>query len=443
MSTKEFIINIRLHNPVDNQHIDHPLTVEDVISFSYSESATHMVSSVELQVPFTVAFLFHNDIAYQYIEIYKIFSDGREENIFWGKVDMINAHSDKGSLETTVSCSSFTDTYVHAQVDNQSYNQLYLSDILKRNIYLICNDTRHGSVVSFMERNDVVFVPKKNSEYDPLLPVFTRNVGQSVADVINALLSRGALYLFTTMYKGRPKIIINNIPLLPSGINGFEKDAHLFGVRENGEQQILVGKYGLDNVHYWNVDNIISCDFSTDYTRFRDRIRILTDNNDEYYSSNPETKTVGIDRISTNKKELKQVPFVPIVIIRENMSKSECKKIANHLWNNINMKNTKFTISIAGWELFGEELTIGKIINFQFSAVSRYRNDEIVEYILQGNNEHVERMIIVNVKKSFSLNNGITATFVLMHESGFYNEVPRSKPSVKNKKSYYNAYEGS
>ena len=414
------------------------IIVTEITSCTINESCVKLYSAINIVVPFTVGFLFHNEPAYKYIKV--ILQDKttfEEKVIWWGKVDTIGHSSNIKQNTISIQGSSFASTYNNVSVDNKTYKNTSLWDIFKKNGMIICSDAFHGSRSSVMQSKDICFVPK-GSDYNPILETFARAVGETLSNVIKNLLAKASLYIFSTIYEGQPKIIINSLPLLPDGEHGFEPGASYFK-----KGQVLQGIYGSDQLSNWNANNIISCSFTGNYTSYRDRIRILISDNDEYPSPNTELDNVPTDR---REKPLHLAPFVPMVMSRENFSKAEAKKISESIWNNINKQSPSFHLSIAGWELFDTYIEVGKIISFSFKASSIYnppdiqpdRKKEILSFIIKE-----EEMIITDCTRNYS-HKGFTTDIILVQKDSFANEKKKTKRRMfkEDDTSYYNGFDG-
>lgn len=452
MLINQHSIYLRLHDPLNQNlriknslDISKSFIVEDIIMIQIDETVVEKEARATIDVPFTIGFLFHNDIAYKYVEfIRKIDELGNEETIFWAKVDDISTGYTSSEKTTRISCSSFSDTYNHATVDHQIYNKATIKYLLSRNAELICNDSIHGSSVSIMSKKDIIFVPKTN-DYNPQIDSLVREMGSRLSSTIDNILSKASLYMFSVMHNQKPKIIINSLPVLPNNEYGF--GTNVFA-------NTLAGEYVDDVVQEWNVDNIKSFDFSADYTTYRDRIRLFVDDGQEIWNLNQMLEELEIDRITSTKIKLRLAPFVPQIISREYLSASEGRKILDHLWNSLNHKTAKFELSIAGWQLLGEEPKIGMILNFSFRAASTYidptgkdnNTKKQVVYQIPGVNssQSSERMVIVNTSKIYSKEQGFYMKLTLVEESTFFNEPYSIKKrlGIEETSSYYTGYEG-
>ena len=419
------------------------IIVTEIESLIIQESCVKLYSTLNLTVPFTVGFLFHNEPAYKYIKIIKQDKNKLgtidETVIWWGKVDNIGLTSNKKRNTIGIQGTSFASTYNYVSVDNKTYKNTTLWNIFKKNGLIICSDATHGSRSSIMKTKDICFVPK-GSDYNPTIKTFARSVGDTLSSVIKNLLAKASLYIFSTIHDGQPKIIINSIPILPDGEHGFEPGASYLK-----KDQTLEGKYGADQMADWNANNIISCSFTGNYTSYRDRIRILIADNDEYPSPNTELENVPADG-RTNPLHL--APFVPMVMSRENISKSEAKKISGAIWNNINKQSPSFHLTVAGWDLFDTYIQVGKILNLSFKASSVYnpsvdiqpnkKEKDILSFIIKD-----EEMIITDCTKKYTLQ-GFTADIILVQKDSFANEKKKTKKRIFKEAdtSYYTGFNG-
>ena len=442
MNINNSTILIHLFDPIGKNSfpLKDALIVKDIESLTIQDSCVHLASTVNIVVPFALGFLFHNNIGYKYIKIIQQDNTNSEERcIWWGKVNSIGRESSIKDNTITIVGMSFSDTYNHVAVDHQSYKNNTVKNIFQKNSQIICKDALHGSRSSVMSMSDIVFVPK-TKDYNPVLESFIRSVGQTSTSVLKNLLSKASLYIFSTMYQGQPKIIVNSLPIIPDGEYGFEVGASYLA-----KDKTLTGVYSLDKPAHWNVDNIKNISFTGDYTIYRDRIRILIDDNKEHWSANPELANYATDRVTKDKKKLALAPFVPMVISRENISQAEAENISKAIWNDINSQSSSFNLEVVGWQLFGVDLDVGRIINFNFTVSNPYINptstdiEQKENIVFQINDE----MIVTECTRKYSLK-GFTSSITLVTKDSFSNEKIKTKKNMfkESDSSYYTGYEG-
>lgn len=450
MNIENSIIHIHLFDPIGKSSfpLKDAIIIKDIESLTIQDSCVKLSSVINIVVPFAVGFLFHNDVGYKYIKIIQkekpteTNTNPREECIWWGKVNTIGMQSNIKDNTINIIGMSFADTYNYVTVDHQSYKNTTLQKIFELNSQIICNDATHGAKSSVMSMSDIVFVPKKG-DYNPIIDSFVRPLGDTSTNVLRTLLAKGSLYIFSTMYKGRPKIIVNTLPIVPDGEYGFDEGASYL-VKNDPLSNPLKYFCGLNEIARCNENNVKSISFTGDYTFYRDRMRMFVDNNEEHWSPNPALELCPTDRITKNNIKLPLAPWVPLVINRGNLSKKEANHISQAIWNNINIQSPSFHLEIVGWELFGVPIEVGRIIIFSFKASNPYidpTNSNQNQTI--GFNLKDEPMIITECVKKYS-QRGFTASITLVQKDSFLNEKINSKKRMfkEAKSSYYTGYEG-
>ncbi len=396
---------IEIHDPLFTKNYErneNTIVIKQIVSIQITENATSVISNCIIVTSTANSFAFVNNATYK---IVKIIHEGK---MLWiGRVMNIDNTYTKSKMQSSITCASLTVNLTLAQVDYQSYKKQKLCSIIFKQLEFLLKGAEHGSPTSHIVKSDYVDNIKNNKEINTVIPEMQRQPGSTPISNIQRMLEKGGAYLFFAMVKNKPKIILNDLPVIPDSL-----------LTEDDKYKIPFVVTGvIDSVLNTNDPNILSISLDHQASNYRDRIRVqfgvLESKLNEVASFNPHLDQLVKKGTIKKSGTVPNAEYIPMVLHRESFTKKAAEKLITLNWNNIIISTPSLSLEIAGWKFMDKDPMVGMLIDTEINIT-----DTKGQAIVNFSNKTV-KMVILAIRKTISITRGLTMQITLSDRNAF------------------------